>query len=323
MEGEFQDWEVLHNSDETDSVNSSDSVENMKGLEGIDGVSEGMIRTDHFSLDLESHYMENFVDNDVCVEDSVNSDNLNWVDPESETNYPNKESVEFWPDSGSDRSDDRKFGEFEGKYELGFVQNEKIQAGFEGVGEIGGEGEDLGKSLSDSGKIGPISMEFGDFDHNTEMGIGDNANSPEGSELLGEEKGGDGEAGGDVASSGEESVAIGAVKPSGEEEKRVVVWWKVPFEFLKYCACRANPAWTISVAAAVMGFVILGRRLYKMKRKSQSLQVKVTMDDKKVSQFMSRAARLNEAFSVVKRVPVIRPTLPAAGVTAWPVMSLR
>ncbi|CAL5381376.1 unnamed protein product [Camellia sinensis] len=190
--------------------------------------------------------------------------------------YPNKESVEVWPDSGSDRSDDRKFGEFKGKYVLGFVENEKIQVGFEGVGEIGGEGEDLGKSLSDSGKIGPISMEFGDFDHN-------NANSPERSELLGEEKGRDGEAGGDVASSGEESVIIGSVKPS-EKEKRVVVWWK----------------W-----------------------KSQSLQLKVTMDDKKVTQFMSRAARLNEACSVVKRVPVIRPTLPAGGVTAWPVMSLR
>ncbi|CAL5417639.1 unnamed protein product [Camellia sinensis] len=161
--------------------------------------------------------------------------------------------------------------------------------------KIGGEGEDLGKSLSDPGKIGPISMKFGDFDHNTEMDI-------------------DGKAGGDVASSGEESVAIGSVKPS-EEEKRVVVWWKVPFEFLKYFACRANPGWTISVAAAVMGFVILGRRLYKMKQKSQSLQLKVTMDDK-VSQFMSRAAHLNEAFSVVKQVPVIRPTLPAAGVTA-------
>lgn len=43
----------------------------------------------------------------------------------------------------------------------------------------------------------------------------------------------------------------------------------------------------------------------------------------KVSQFMSRAARLNEAFSVVRRVPIIRPSLPAAGVTPWPVISLR
>lgn len=43
----------------------------------------------------------------------------------------------------------------------------------------------------------------------------------------------------------------------------------------------------------------------------------------KVSQFMSRAARLNEAFSVVRRVPVVRPALPPAGLTQWPVMSLR
>ncbi|CAN1148148.1 hypothetical protein LINPERHAP2_LOCUS16292 [Linum perenne] len=55
-----------------------------------------------------------------------------------------------------------------------------------------------------------------------------------------------------------------------------------------------------------MGFVILGRRLYNMKRKAKSLHLKVIVDDKKVSQFMSRAARLNEAFSVARRVPIVR-----------------
>ena len=39
----------------------------------------------------------------------------------------------------------------------------------------------------------------------------------------------------------------------------------------------------------------------------------------KVSQFRSRAARLNEAFSAVR----VRPLLPAVGVNPWPVMSLR
>lgn len=43
----------------------------------------------------------------------------------------------------------------------------------------------------------------------------------------------------------------------------------------------------------------------------------------KVSQFMSRAVRLNEAFSVVKRVPIMRPSLPAAGINPWPVVGLR
>ncbi|KAF2290476.1 hypothetical protein GH714_013551 [Hevea brasiliensis] len=74
---------------------------------------------------------------------------------------------------------------------------------------------------------------------------------------------------------------------------------------------------------AVMGFIILGRRLYKTKSKIRSLPLKVTVDDKKVSQFMSRAGRLNEAFSVVRRVPIVRPLLPATGPNSWPVMTLR
>lgn len=41
----------------------------------------------------------------------------------------------------------------------------------------------------------------------------------------------------------------------------------------------------------------------------------------KVSRVMSQAARLNEAFTEVRRVPVIRPALPSPG--AWPVLSLR
>jgi len=44
----------------------------------------------------------------------------------------------------------------------------------------------------------------------------------------------------------------------------------------------------------------------------------------KVSQLMGRVARLNEAFSVVRRVPIVRPpSLPASSVTLRPVMSLR
>ncbi|XP_039002570.1 uncharacterized protein LOC120129036 isoform X2 [Hibiscus syriacus] len=83
-----------------------------------------------------------------------------------------------------------------------------------------------------------------------------------------------------------------------EGDKKKVAWWKDPFELLRYCVLRVSPAWSFSVAAAVMGFVLLGRRLYKMKRKSSSLQLKVTMDDKKVSQFMTRASHLNEAFQL-------------------------
>lgn len=110
-----------------------------------------------------------------------------------------------------------------------------------------------------------------------------------------------------------------------EDEKKSVAWWRVPLEVLKYCVLRVSPVWSLSVAAAaLMGFVLYRRRwLSKMKRKTQGIQLNVTVDDKKVSQFMSRAARLNEAFSVVKRVPIIRPSLPAPGFAAWPVVSLR
>ncbi|KAL3649605.1 hypothetical protein CASFOL_006008 [Castilleja foliolosa] len=78
--------------------------------------------------------------------------------------------------------------------------------------------------------------------------------------------------------------------------------------------------WLVSFAAAVMGFAILARRLYKMKKKTMGLEIKVFVDDKKISQVMSRAARLNEAFLIVIRVLVIRPSLPAVGSTnTWPV----
>ncbi|KAE9598373.1 hypothetical protein Lal_00027193 [Lupinus albus] len=111
------------------------------------------------------------------------------------------------------------------------------------------------------------------------------------------------------------------------EYKRRVVWWKIPFEVLKYWVIRVSPVpvWSLSVAAtaAFLGLVILGRRLYKMKRKTQTLKLNLALDDKKVSQLMGRVARLNEAFSVVRRVPIGRPSLPASSVTLRPVISMR
>ncbi|KAL1220332.1 hypothetical protein V5N11_027404 [Cardamine amara subsp. amara] len=72
---------------------------------------------------------------------------------------------------------------------------------------------------------------------------------------------------------------------------------------------------------AFVGFVMLGRRLYNMKKKSRTLQLKVLLDDKKVA---NHAARWNEAMSVVKRVPIIRPALPTSvGMNQWSMMTLR
>ncbi|KAM7508176.1 hypothetical protein LguiA_018629 [Lonicera macranthoides] len=202
-----------------------------------------------------------------------------------------------------------KFTGFGGENELGTVENDKTELGQSGIGEIVAESENSGEFLSNCSGIGPI-LSKEDLGERNEMEKSENE-----LEVSVEEQ---------IQQSNEnESVAIEAIKQGGEKEKRRMVWWKLPLELLRYCAIRVSPVWTVSVAAAVLGFIILGRRLHKMKRKSHSLQLKVTVDDKKVSQFMSKAARLNEAFSIVKRVPIIRPSLPASGVTPWPVMNLR
>ncbi|CAA6660204.1 unnamed protein product [Spirodela intermedia] len=110
--------------------------------------------------------------------------------------------------------------------------------------------------------------------------------------------------------------------PVVREEKAGFVWWKLPMEFLKLLAFKIRPTWSISMVAALMGAFMLGRRLYRKKPKSRRIPLKVSVGDK-VSPFTVPVARLNEAFSVVKRVPVIRASLPAAGVAPWPALALR
>ncbi|CAL0308458.1 unnamed protein product [Lupinus luteus] len=126
----------------------------------------------------------------------------------------------------------------------------------------------------------------------------------------------------------EESVERGvSVEEEEKEENRRVLWWKVPFEVFKYWFVRVSPipvlSLSVAATAAFLGLVILGRRLYKMKRETQTLKLNVALDHKKVSQLMGRVARLNEAFSVVRHVPVVRPSVPASSVILRPVMSMR
>ncbi|XP_066327672.1 uncharacterized protein [Miscanthus floridulus] len=96
--------------------------------------------------------------------------------------------------------------------------------------------------------------------------------------------------------------------PGTEEgEKQFVVWWRLPLRLLHYCAWKVKPVWSFSIAAAFLGLVVLGRRMYRMKRKAKGLpQIKIAFDDKRASQFADHAARLNEAFLVARRVPMLR-----------------
>lgn len=305
--GKFQDWEVLLSNSDSES-----GFGDLNDLGEIDVHSDGIIQANYFSIEAGEDRLGKAVS-----ESSETSDNPSWIEPRSEIHYPMKDSTEFWSDSGSAVTDERKFNDFEEENVVGLVGNEKGHVGFEGIEEIScGNGKSLDDletlcSNSERMRLGDVKVE--NFDENGEQLLQGNTLSMVESTRVEEDS-----AGG-VNTDGKVEVEIGKVEKA---ERKTVVWWKVPMEFLKYCVYRMNPMWTFSMAAAVMGFVILGRRLYNMK-KTRSMQLKVTMDDKKVSQFMSHAARLNEAFSVVKRVPLIRPALPAVGVTPWPVMSLR
>ncbi|KAG6592351.1 hypothetical protein SDJN03_14697, partial [Cucurbita argyrosperma subsp. sororia] len=275
VEAEFQDWEVLlHDSNaETALTAAKFSGEKSTHFGGIEGEtdSDNIIKSDYFSLDNQGRREKTVPERDLSEEEgSVESDNPSWIDPSSENRYGPVISAESWSDSGSDRSDERKFNEIDSKTESGIA--EFLQA-FEEFDETQSQSKDL-RNLEEKKNI---QIEETKVDDESGSEVGD---------------------------------------------KRKVVWWKVPLEVLKYCLFKASPVWSFSVAAAVMGFIILGRRLYRMKRKTQSLNLKVILDEKKGSPFMSRAARLNEAFSVVRRVPIVRPALPAAGINPWPAMSM-
>ncbi|KAM7253103.1 hypothetical protein ACFE04_025721 [Oxalis oulophora] len=357
---DFQDWELLHNPNSA-PISSPESYDSLIDFQGVESESEcmNMIRPDYFSIDKTTNTPVADLSEDEEKEESIESDNPSWVDPGYENRYQMKNSGEFWSDAGSDRSNDRKvsdfdvnrevslvdsgvgsegiggieaesekgiqFSEIDENGELGFVENEKINQGFQGFSEIHA---DFGIGKETEGCLGNQLMDGDEPNILTENDCRDVVSH------VGFEAG-DGQSSAVV----EESEPKG--QPDGGEEIKSMVWWRVPVEVMKYCLFKVSPVWTVSMAAAVMGIVILGRRLHKMRRKSRALELKLAVDDKhillldflrsglianpatKVAQFMSRAARLNEAFSVVRRVPMVRPPLPAAGLSPWPVMSLR
>ncbi|KAB5529828.1 hypothetical protein DKX38_019909 [Salix brachista] len=296
---DFQDWELLANSD-SDLVNSPISMANSsRGFEEIVADTEGMLRLDYFSLENDNRYVKTTPD--ATDEGSVESDNPSWIDPGSETRFQRRNSSEVWPDSGSDRSDDRKSGDFNVKNELGLVENKMTDVGFEEIEAKEGKFESLeGKVSSYEGKselgfegFGETQskdkelVKFWSVSGGDDLFFGDVGKDQIGSEILGESEGEN-----ESKEVNLSFVAVGETKPGDEVEKRKLVWWKVPFEMLRYCVFRFSPVWSVSVAAAVMGFVILGRRLYKMKRKTKSLQLKVTVDDKCVLTLFSPSAIL-------------------------------
>ncbi|KAF3329357.1 hypothetical protein FCM35_KLT04688 [Carex littledalei] len=124
-----------------------------------------------------------------------------------------------------------------------------------------------------------------------------------------------------------ESETRDSIAENGEKEieKRWDVWWKVPFQMIKLCVLRIRPVWSLSVVAAILGVVILGGKLVKSRDQYKSrtpMPLKIVFDEKRATQLKTRASRLNEALSVVKRVPLIRASFPAGSMTLWPVHGL-
>ncbi|XP_071723447.1 uncharacterized protein [Rutidosis leptorrhynchoides] len=255
MEGEFQDWELLHSSD-------SDSVDNPRSLDEIEDESGGMIRPDYFSLD----------------------GSAIWIDPGSETRYQRKDPGGFWSDSGSDLSDERKLGDFDPKGEL-LVTAEK-----EVAGGLGGKSEELAFGLGefDLGDLG-VKGEYGSsggaekqVDVGEIQGLGEDSpkfwSASGGKRLaalkLGEDMSGEvvlgvrndqaAEAEGGNGAVEDEGLAIKAAKPEGDEDKRTV-WWKVPFELLSCC---------------FYGMCHPGEEAVQDEAEERTLQLKITVDDK-------------------------------------------
>ncbi|CAO1946818.1 unnamed protein product, partial [Urochloa humidicola] len=112
--------------------------------------------------------------------------------------------------------------------------------------------------------------------------------------------------------------AEGAVAKGGAP----VRWWKLPLDALRVWALRAaRSAWSVPFAVALLGFAVLGRRLYRMRRQSKAVgRVRLVLDEKKASQFRGQASRLNESTAILRRAPIIKPMLPTNGVTPWPVL---
>ncbi|RWW34262.1 hypothetical protein GW17_00000982 [Ensete ventricosum] len=265
MEGhsDFRDWEMLL---------APEAGEDIKPLQASEDDSEdGAIKSDYFALESQLRYQKGasftLEGEEEEEEAQVDSDNPSWIDPESDSRYLDRPKgevgfpvIEFrrkdlgglWSDESSD-----------GQRSLFGSEKEGFGAG----GLETGERADGEEDVKAAGVEGIVGIE------GTEMGH----ENPD-------EVGSDGRAKTDECYSspvemGDKNVRSGSVL-NGEREKKGMVWWKFPFEILKFCAFKVKPVWSISIAVAILGVFMLRKRLYRMKQKTISIPLKVSMDEK-------------------------------------------
>ncbi|CAM6045592.1 unnamed protein product [Sphagnum compactum] len=91
------------------------------------------------------------------------------------------------------------------------------------------------------------------------------------------------------------------------EQHTYETWWKWCRGIL-WCmqAQQATALWSISLAAAVMGLVILGHQWQHERCQNQQLQLQLCSKDEKISHLTYQVVRLREAMLGHRRVPVLR-----------------
>ncbi|KAL2635509.1 hypothetical protein R1flu_006988 [Riccia fluitans] len=92
----------------------------------------------------------------------------------------------------------------------------------------------------------------------------------------------------------------------GAEDHACEAWWKRSAALWCVQTRQANTLWSLALAAAVMGLVILGQRWQHERCENNHLRLQLCSKDEKISQLIFQVARLKDALSGRRRVPVLR-----------------
>lgn len=105
--------------------------------------------------------------------------------------------------------------------------------------------------------------------------------------------------------SSDSPVASKAKKSSGKDLP-CEAWWKRHAASMLSQAREANALWPIAIAAALMGLVVLGQQWQQERWQNQQLRSQLSAKDEKISQILHQIARLKEAITGRRKVPIIR-----------------
>ncbi|CAM6117628.1 unnamed protein product [Calypogeia fissa] len=99
---------------------------------------------------------------------------------------------------------------------------------------------------------------------------------------------------------------LGGEEGANEDQSTYEAWWKRRAALWFVEARQANTLWSLALAAAVMGLVILGQRWQHERCQNNHLRMQLCRKDEKISQLIFQVARLKDALSGRRRVPVLR-----------------